>query len=150
MPFVLVRLRCHCDGGSGLAVGAPGETDLVYEVDVNDANALPMSKTASSNLGGSLDNALAGLAGSLDIRVSLLGLISLPNLGNLIHQALLTLLAPLLTQLATDILDTLDPLLSLLGIKVGFLDVQLFLLPPLPQVPEGIDGPALNRPTLLK
>ncbi|MDO9422614.1 MAG: pilus assembly protein TadG-related protein [Methylobacter sp.] len=142
--------------GLNLPLEPPGETDLVYEVNTNDADALPMVQRASSGVGGSLDNGLSGLADSLQLKVTPLSLTLAERLllGPLLN-ALLDdldgilreqLLSPLLIQLSTTILD---PLLRLLGIEVGYLDVQLFLLPPLPRLPPENDFPALNRPTLL-
>ncbi|MBN2701788.1 MAG: TadG family pilus assembly protein [Methylohalobius sp. ZOD2] len=108
-------------------------TQLQFEVDTFDEeNILPMTQRASSGIGDSLGNAL-GSGDNLNIDVKLLGAISLPLLDTLIADALLgQLLAPLLNQLGTT---TLDPLLRLLGIELGSLDVQLFEL--------DVDQPAL-------
>lgn len=119
--------------GLNLPIEPPGETDLVYLV--NADNPLPQVQTASSSAGGSLGNGLGGLADSLHLRVIPLSLTLLDRLllgplldvllGDLVGNLLDQLLSPLLTQLSATILD---PLLRLLGIEVGKLDVQLFML----------------------
>ncbi len=129
--------------GLDLPLEPPGETDLEYRV--NADNPLPQLQTASSSVGGSLGNGLGGLADSLELRVIPLSLTSLDRLllgpllnallGSLVGDLLGQLLSPLLTQLSATVLD---PLLHLLGIEVGKLDVQLFEL--------DIDG---QRPELL-
>jgi uncharacterized membrane protein len=119
------------DLGLSLPLENPSESDLVYKVNTNDVDALPMVQRTSSSLGGSLGNGLSGLANSLQINVTLLGGLVL-DLDNILRAVLGSLLAPLLSQIGTAILD---PLLRILGIQAGFLDVQLFML--------DIDRPAL-------
>jgi uncharacterized membrane protein len=109
--------------GLDLPLENPAESELVYEVDTDDPDALPMVQRASSGVGASLDNGLAGLADSLVVDVELLG-ISI-GIGAILSPILSDLMVPLLTQLGTEILD---PLLHLLGIEIGSLDVQLFTL----------------------
>ncbi|MCL7421809.1 MAG: pilus assembly protein TadG-related protein [Methylobacter sp.] len=129
--------------GLNLPLESPGETDLEYLV--NADNPLPQLQTASSSAGGSLGNGLGGLVNSLELRVIPLSLSLVDRLilgplldvllGDLVGSLLDQLLSPLLTQLSVTILD---PLLRLLGIEVGKLDVQLFKL--------DVDS---HRPTLL-
>ena len=123
------------EAGLNLPLEPPDETDLVYEAESYDADALPMVQRATSSIGGSLDNGLSGLADSLQLTVAplsltlaqklLLGPLLDAFLGDLVGTLLEQLLSPLLTQLGDMILD---PLLRLLGIEVGALDVQLFTL----------------------
>lgn len=109
--------------GLDLPLENPTESELVYEIDTNDTDALPVAQRASSGAGASLDNGLAGLSDSLVVDVELLG-ISI-GVGAILSPILGDLLVPLLTQLGTEVLD---PLLHLLGIEIGSLDVQLFTL----------------------
>jgi uncharacterized membrane protein len=99
----------------------PSETELVYDVDANDDGEWPMVQRASSSVGESLDNGLGSLANRIQLDVNLLGLNL--KLGELVEALLDGLLRPLLAQLGTAILD---PLLRLLGIKIGYLDIRLF------------------------
>jgi uncharacterized membrane protein len=119
----------------------PGETELEYEA---DADELPMVQRASSSVGGSLSNGLSGLTDSLVVEVTLLNIpvisllttllnVIIPGENDILGAVLGNLLAPLLTQLSTVILD---PLLRVLGIEVGYLDVQLIDLEIESQRPE--------------
>jgi len=110
--------------GLDVPLGNPGETDLEYAVNANEVDALPMVQRASSSVGGSLGSGLSGLADSLQLDVTLVGL-PLLGVGAIVGSLLGDLLEPLLTQLVTSVLD---PLLRLLGIGVGSLDIQLFTL----------------------
>jgi uncharacterized membrane protein len=100
---------------------SPSETELIYDVDANSDDEWPMVQRASSGVGESLDNGLGSLANRIQLDVNLLGLNL--KLGELVEALLDGLLRPLLAQLGAAILD---PLLRLLGIKVGYLDVRLF------------------------
>jgi uncharacterized membrane protein len=80
---------------------------------------LPQTQTASTATGLALSN----LPQNFQTDVTLLGAISLPLLDTLIEEALLAqVLTPLISQLSTA---TLDPLLTLLGIEIGGMDVKL-------------------------
>jgi uncharacterized membrane protein len=95
-----------------------------------------MVQRASSSVGGSLDSGLADLADSVQIDVELLGL----GLGidAIVELLLNVLLKPLFALLGDTIAPILEPLLKVLGIGIGYMDVQLFKL--------DVDS---HRPTLL-
>ncbi|MCX4187526.1 TadG family pilus assembly protein [Methylophaga sp. OBS4] len=117
-----------------LPVQNPAPSELVYTVSADEP--LPQMQSVASNAGDSLANGLSGVDSQLEVgpaevlslstaEMLLLG----PLLGQLlddIEGTLLTeLLSPLLTQLSTG---TFNPLLNLLGIQVGAMDVQLISL----------------------
>lgn len=96
----------------------PSSTELVYQVNPLEDD-LPQTQTASTATGLALSN----LPQNFQTDVTLLGAISLPLLDTLIEEALLAqVLTPLISQLSTA---TLDPLLTLLGIEIGGMDVKL-------------------------
>ncbi|MGR8998944.1 MAG: TadG family pilus assembly protein [Gammaproteobacteria bacterium] len=109
--------------GLGLSLQNPSEDELVYTVEGNPVDALPMVQRTSSSVGGSLGNGLTNLADSVQIDVNLLG--AGLSFGDILDAVVGGLLEPLLTQLVTAIVD---PLLRLLGIQIGSVDVQLFSL----------------------
>lgn len=84
---------------------------------------LPCTQRASAGLGSSLDNGLTTLFDELELQVELAGL-SLAIVDELLE----VLVGPLVGQLTSALPALLDPLLRLLGIQIGFLDVQLFTL----------------------
>ncbi|MGH8550451.1 MAG: TadG family pilus assembly protein [Methylococcales bacterium] len=108
--------------GLNLPVEDPSSTDLVYIVNLDDPDSLPEVQRASSTLAGSLSNGLSDLADHLALNATLLKFINL-GLNGILNSVVSGLLEPLITQLATA---TLDPLLRVLGIQIGSLDVQLF------------------------
>lgn len=94
---------------------------------VEDPKDLPTDpKRASSSLSNSLDHALASLASSIDVDVSCLGnsIVCLPLnvLLNTLLSTLPGLLQPVVVALGQAVLD---PLLHLLGVDVGNLDVRI-------------------------
>lgn len=88
---------------------------LNFAVDHPIADNLPQVQTASSPLGGSLENALQQ---SSAINVSVLSLL---NLG-LVNNVVTNTVRPLLGEIGRVLLD---PLLNMLGIRVGGMDVTL-------------------------
>lgn len=88
---------------------------LEYSVPNPVRNHLPQTQTVSSPLGGSLANAL-GQPNTLDITV-----LSILNLG-ILNNVISTIVSPLLSEIGRVLLD---PLLNLLGIRVGGMDVTL-------------------------
>jgi uncharacterized membrane protein len=120
--------------GLDVTLADPDYTELIYEV--GDNNEWPMVQRASSSVGGSLDSGLADLADSVQIDVELLGL----GLGidAIVELLLNVLLKPLFALLGDTIAPILEPLLKVLGIGIGYMDVQLFKL--------DVDS---HRPTLL-
>jgi len=105
--------------GLSAALQTPTATDLNYLVNPLDDSDLPQTQTASTAAG----LALSELPDNLQTDVTLLGAVSLPLLDTLIEDALLDqVLTPLLSELGTA---TIDPLLSMLGIEIGAMDVKL-------------------------
>lgn len=106
--------------GLNIPLQNPTTTDLIYEVNLADAEALPQTQHASTAPGLSISNITQGI----DTDVTLLGVISLPLLDQLIAEALLAqVLTPLLSQVGAA---TIDPLLTVLGVEIGSMHVQLF------------------------
>ena len=91
---------------------------LVFNVDHPIADNLPQTQTVSSPVGDSLANAL-GQSGVIE--VDPLGLGGVLN-AVLINTVVSTVVAPLLVQIGEAFLD---PLLEMLGIQVGGMDVTL-------------------------
>ncbi|WP_160288138.1 pilus assembly protein TadG-related protein [Pseudomonas knackmussii] len=94
---------------------------------VTDPEDLPTDpKRASSALSSSLDNALASLASSIDVNVTCLGSAILCLPLNVLLNTLLTTLPGLLRPVVVSLGQAvLDPLLQLLGVDVGNLDVRI-------------------------
>lgn len=108
----------------GVGLNAPiqntSETDLIYIVDMLDNDALPQSQRASTETGLAVDN----IPQNLSLDVELLGVINLGGLTTLLENALLNqILTPLIAELGRVLID---PLLDVLGIQVGNIEVQLF------------------------
>lgn len=112
----------------------PTANELEYEVSAS--NPLPQMQTTSANVSASLQNGLSGIDSELElgpIEVLSLSLVDQLLLGavynlvlnDLVNTLLDQLLSPLLTQVSTTVID---PLLSLLGIQLGTMDVTLFRL----------------------
>ncbi len=112
----------NVDVGLNIALENPSPIDLIYTVDETNSNALPMLQRATTGTGGALTN----LVQDLQLNVVLLGVINLPLLDQLLADAVLSqILSPVL---AAIVPTTIDPLLSILGIETGVMDVQLFTL----------------------
>ncbi len=112
------------DVSAASVVGGTTAATLRYEV--TKPSDLPTEdKSADSSLGSSLDNALATLASSIKVTPTILGLDPLgligATLGGLVS-SLLTLLKPAISALGHVVLD---PLLHLLGVSLGVIDVRL-------------------------
>lgn len=107
--------------GLNLPLQDANSTELSYDVDLSDSDSLPVTQRASSTLGGSLGNGLSELADSLVITTEILGALTLA-LGTILSLVISIVLEPVLSGLASALFD---PLLSILGIEVGNLDVQL-------------------------
>lgn len=108
--------------GLNIPLQNPTPTDLVYEVNLADADAddLPQTQHAATAPGLAISNVTNGI----ETDVTLLGAISLPLLDELIAQALLDqVLTPLLSEIGEA---TVDPLLSVLGLEIGAMHVNLF------------------------
>ncbi|MDH1007628.1 pilus assembly protein TadG-related protein [Pseudomonas nicosulfuronedens] len=105
-------------------VGGATGTTLKYDV-ASPADLPSQDKTASSALGASLDNALGTLASSIKVEPKILGLDPLGLIGATLSglvSGLLTLLKPAVSALGHVVLD---PLLQLLGVSLGTIDVRL-------------------------
>jgi uncharacterized membrane protein len=116
----LVKLDVSATG----VVGGASASTLNYTV--TKPSDLPSGiQSVDSSLGSSLDNALATLASSIKVQPTILGLDPLgligASLGGLIS-SLLTLLKPAIAALGHVVLD---PLLRLLGVSLGIIDVRL-------------------------
>jgi uncharacterized membrane protein len=104
--------------GLNLPIASPAAAQLDFPVTYPVTGSLPMTLTTSSGLGSSLQN---GLSQSNSVVVTA-NLIGLPiNLG-LLNPILSGTIAPLLGTVGSNLLD---PLLKLIGIQVGVVDVQL-------------------------
>jgi len=103
------------DIGLDLPLQPPTSETLLFNVDHPARDHLPQQASVNSPLGGSLQNALSQ-EDTLDITV--LGIINLGLLNNVIS----TIVSPLLGEIGRVLLD---PLLKILGIKLGGLDVTL-------------------------
>lgn len=117
--------------GLNLPIQPAGASQLAYNVATPTAGHLPVTQTIASPVGGSLANALSNTpnAITLDPDLSNLGLLGflLQGIARGIINGLLgplinTVLAPLLSGIGTQLLD---PLLKLLGIQLGGLDVTI-------------------------
>lgn len=103
------------DIGLDLPLQPPVSETLDFNVDHPVADDLPQETSINSPLGGSLQNALSQ-PGSLDVTV-----LSILNLG-LVNDVVSLIISPLLGEIGRVLLD---PLLDLLGIKLGGMDVRL-------------------------
>jgi uncharacterized membrane protein len=103
------------DIGLNLPLQPPSPQTMTFNVDHPLKGHLPMSQTASSQLGSSLENAL-GQPNTLSVTV-----LSVLNLG-LLNNVLSSLVSPLLAEIGRVLLD---PLLNLLGIRLGGMDITL-------------------------
>lgn len=106
--------------GLDIPLQNPTPTELIYEVNLADPDDLPQNQHASTAPGLAISN----LSDGIDTDVTLLGVISLPLLDQLIADALLAqVLTPLLSEIGSN---TVDPLLSVLGLEIGAMHVNLF------------------------
>jgi uncharacterized membrane protein len=103
------------DIGLNLPLQPPSPQTMTFNVDHPLKDHLPLSQTASSQLGSSLENAL-GQPNTLNVTV-----LSVLNLG-LLNNVLSSLVSPLLAEIGRVLLD---PLLNLLGIRLGGMDITL-------------------------
>ena len=109
-------------------------SDLMYEV--SREAPLPQMQTASSTVSSSLQNGLSGIDSELQIgpvsvlSVSLVEQLLLgPLLNTVLSDLSNTLLTELLSPLLTQVSDSvIDPLLDILGIQLGSMDVTLISL----------------------
>ncbi|HEY8355049.1 MAG TPA: TadG family pilus assembly protein [Methylophilaceae bacterium] len=103
------------DIGLNLPLQPPGSETLTFDMDHPVTDHLPQQASVSSGLGGSLQNAL-GQKDTLEVK--LLGIL---NLG-LVNDVISLVVSPLLGEIGRVLLD---PLLKLLGIRLGGLDISL-------------------------
>lgn len=113
--------------GINLPIQPGNATDLNYDVTTPLADKLPITQSVSSSLGDSLENALKS-PDALDVELlvipglgSLLKLLGI-DLDAILDAVLNSVLSPLLGMIGEVLLD---PLLRLLGIQLGGLDVTL-------------------------
>lgn len=111
----LLGLLPLADVGLDLPVAPGTPQELEYNLARPVADSLPQMQSVSSGLGDSLENTLAS-ADALDIRV--LGL----DLGGVLDPVLSGIVSPLLGAIGRTLLD---PLLKLLGIQLGGLDITV-------------------------
>lgn len=111
----LLGLLPLADIGLDLPVAPGTPQELEYNLARPVADSLPQMQSVSSGLGDSLENTLAS-ADALDIRV--LGL----DLGGVLDPVLSGIVSPLLGAIGRTLLD---PLLKLLGIQLGGLDITV-------------------------
>jgi uncharacterized membrane protein len=103
------------DIGLNLPIQPPVAQTLEYSVAHPVADNLPQMQSIDSPLGSSLENAL-GQPNALDVTV-----LSVLNLG-LVNNVVSSIVGPLLSEIGRVLLD---PLLDLLGIRIGGMDVTL-------------------------
>lgn len=100
--------------GLNLPIQSSAQT-LVYDVPHPVADNLPQTQTVSSPVGGSLENALSQ---SNALSVTVLGI----GVGGLVNSVVNSVVSPLLGQIGKVLLD---PLLDMLGLHLGGMDVTL-------------------------
>lgn len=113
---------------------APGAPETLY-FEIHDRSDLPsVAQSVSSGTGDALAHAVTGLEGDLslalgeeadDLPPGLIGSITGALIGQVVEELLVGVLAPLLRETGDELLD---PLIGLLGLHVGGMDVQLFEL----------------------
>lgn len=103
------------DIGLNLPIQPANAQTLQYSVANPVENHLPQMQSVSSPVGSSLENALSK-SNALNVTI-----LSVLNLG-LVNNVISTLVSPLLAEIGRVLLD---PLLNLLGIQVGGMDVTL-------------------------
>lgn len=101
--------------GLNLPLQPANAQTLEYTVENPVRNHLPQTQSVASPLGSSLGNALA--QPNL-LNVTLLGMLDLGIVSNVVS----TIISPLLSEIGRVLLD---PLLNLLGIRVGGMDITL-------------------------
>lgn len=106
--------------GLNLPIGNSSPSELVYDVAAPVASHLPATESVSTSVGDSLGHMLSD-PGSIDIDIKVLGL-DLGLLDEVLKPVLSTVVSPLLGLVGSALLD---PLLKLLGIQLGGLDVTL-------------------------
>lgn len=105
--------------GVNIPIQPAHDTDLVYDVSTPVADHLPMMQSINSSLGDSLGSALSNPnAITIELLPDLLGGL----LDSILSPILSVVVGPLLGTIGSSLLD---PLLKLLGIQVGGLDVTL-------------------------
>lgn len=108
------------DIGLDLSLQPPVSETLDFNVNHPVADDLPQEASVDSPLGGSLQNALSQ-PGALDV-APLPSILPSTVINNLVSDVVSLIVSPLLGEIGRVLLD---PLLSLLGIKLGGLDVTL-------------------------
>jgi len=103
------------DIGLNLPLQPPGSQTLEYSVAHPVESHLPQTQSVASSVGSSLENALSKQ------NVLSVTILSILNLG-LVNNVISTIVSPLLSEIGRVLLD---PLLGLLGIRVGGMDVTL-------------------------
>ncbi|HSH87174.1 MAG TPA: TadG family pilus assembly protein [Methylophilus sp.] len=103
------------DIGLNLPLQPPNPQTMEFTVAHPIENHLPLAQTVTSPLGNSLQNAL-GQSNVLTISV-----LSILNLG-LVNNVISSIVSPLLAEIGRTLLD---PLLNLLGISLGGMDITL-------------------------
>lgn len=107
--------------GLDLPIQTAGGSDLVYDVASPVAEHLPMRQSIAAPLGGSLASALAN-PGAVRLELPVLGPILGGLVSGIVSPLLGTVVSPLLGFIGSALLD---PLLRLLGLQLGGLDVTL-------------------------
>ena len=80
-----------------------------------------VKKQVTSGLGSA--DLVSGLISTLDLKVTLLGVLPLTLTKAIIEGVVDTVVAPLLVSILNVVDDTLDSLLAALGVKIGTLDL---------------------------
>lgn len=123
---IRVRIVGELVGADVSATGVVGDavgTSLAYRV--SSPRDLPTGpQTASSSISQSLDNAVGTLSRSINVKpTGILGLLSVLGLNpSSLVSTILDMLRPALSAIASVVLD---PLLQLLGVSLGTIDVRL-------------------------
>ena len=101
---------------ANLGAGGPTQRDFTQD-DIDNQ----VKKQVTSGLGSA--DLVSGLISTLDLKVTLLGVLPLTLTKAIIEGVVDTVVAPLLVSILNVVDDTLDSLLAALGVKIGTLDM---------------------------
>lgn len=129
IEVLLGLVKLQADIGADIPLGNSAPTTIAGTVDLSNPNALPTTPvTVTTNLKDALNTGLNAATQSLvvNIRPEIAGQGTDVSLGGVLGDVL-GLLTPLLTQIAGDVLQ---PLLAMLGVQLGTVDVSLLAAEP--------------------
>jgi len=117
-PATLVTLAglLSITGHAAIVAGSPSATNLTFTQQQMQATP-PASQTVTST--DMSTSVIDSIGSSLTLSVNVLGLPLLPGVSQLLTSQLMTLLAPVATQLDSLV----DPVLAALGLNIGYINV---------------------------